>query len=141
PATVPPAPPPQPLVPPSRSEAATDPPDSARLLWRTRKLVEGDAFISPIEDLPLVLARMRRRREDNARERRIAAFLKENATFRRYVLRELEQRGPLLSREIEDHAGHTREAHRWGGDRKMALMLMVLSDPRHVAVVGRAHGP
>ena len=31
------------------------------------------------------------------------AFLKENAAFRRYVLRELERRGPLLSREIEDH--------------------------------------
>jgi uncharacterized protein len=111
-----------------------------RHLWKTRKLVEVNAFIHPIEDLPLVLARMRRRREDNARERRIAEFLTENASYRRYVLRELERRGPLLSREIEDHVGHKREAHRWWGDRKMALMLMVLSDRGQVAVVGRRQG-
>ena len=111
-----------------------------RHLWRTRKLFEADAFIYPIEDLPLVLARMRRRREDNARERRIAQFLKENASYRRYVLRELERRGPLLSREIEDHPRFAREAHRWWGDRKMALMLMILSDRGQVAVVGRRQG-
>ena len=43
-----------------------------RLLWEERKLVEIDAFVYPIENLPLLLARARRRREDNARERRIA---------------------------------------------------------------------
>ena len=40
-------------------------------------------------------------------------YLKENAAFRRYVLRELEPRGPLLSREIEDHAA--RSARRTAG--------------------------
>ena len=49
--------------------------------------------------------------------------LKENAAFRRYVLRELERRGPLLSRELEDHARFKREDHPWWGSRKMALML------------------
>jgi uncharacterized protein YcaQ len=102
-----------------------------------RKLVEVDAFIHPVEDLPLLLARMRRKRENNAREQRIAAFLKENAAVRRYVLRELENRGPLLSREIEDHAATRREPHRWYGERKMALMLMILADRGEVAVVGR----
>ena len=111
-----------------------------RHLWKTRKLFEADAFIYPIEDFPLVLARMRRRREDTARERRVAEYLRENASYRRYVLRELERRGPLLSREIEDHAGFRREAHRWWGDRKMALMLMILSDRGQVAVVGRRQG-
>jgi hypothetical protein len=110
------------------------------LLWRERKLVEIDAFIHPVEDLPLLLARARRRREDNARERRIVAFLKENAAIRRYVLRELERRGPLLSREIEDHATTRRQAHAWWGERKMALMLMLLNDRGEVAVVGRRQG-
>ena len=32
-----------------------------RLLWEERKLVEWDAFIYPVEDLPMLLARMRRR--------------------------------------------------------------------------------
>jgi uncharacterized protein YcaQ len=108
-----------------------------RLIWEERKLVEVDAFIYPIEDLPLLVARMRRRREDNARERRIAAFLKENASYRRYVLRELERRGPLLSREIEDHQRFPRENHAWWGSRKMAFMLMLLADRGEVAVAGR----
>ena len=64
--------------------------------------MEWNAFLWPIEDLPLLKARMRR--TGRPWERRLIAFLKENAAYRRYVLRELEQRGPLLSREIEDHA-------------------------------------
>src|SRR5206468_9964467 len=76
----------------------------------------------------------------NARERRIAGFLKEGAAIRRYVLRELERHGPLLSREIEDHATMRGEAHRWWGERKMALMLTILADRGEVAVVGRQQG-
>ncbi len=132
--------PPQHLVLYSRLGPRYDRSELDRLLWKNRKLVEVDAFIHPIEDLPLLVARMRRRRERNARERRIAEFLEENASFRRYVLRELERRGPLLSREIEDHPGFAREKHRWWGERKMALMLMVLSDRGQVAVVGRRQG-
>ena len=67
----------------------------------------------------------------------VIAWLKENATFRRYVLRELERRGPLLSREIEDHRPSGREAHRWWGARKMGLMLGCLNSRGEVAVVGR----
>jgi uncharacterized protein len=53
------------------------------------------------------------------------------------VLRELERRGPLLSREIEDHMPSKREAHRWWGERKMGLMLGILNARGEVAVVGR----
>jgi uncharacterized protein len=106
-----------------------------RLLWEERALVEWDAFIWPAEDLPLLNAAMRRR--DRPLDRRLIAFLKENASFRRYVLRELERRGPLLSREIADHEPSGREAHRWWGERKMGLMLGVLNARGEVAVVGR----
>ena len=132
--------PPQHLVLSSRLGSEYSRRELDRLCWKTRKLVEVDAFIHPIEDLPLLVARMRRRREATARERRVSAFLKENAAYRRYVLRELERRGPLLSREIEDHVRFKREAHPWWGDRKMALMLMVLADRGQVAVVGRRQG-
>jgi uncharacterized protein YcaQ len=109
-----------------------------RLLWDERKLVEWNAFIWPAEDLPLLKARMRRR--DRPLDRRLIAHLKENASFRRYVLRELERRGPLLSREIEDHSSMRRQAHRWWGERKMGLMLSVLNARGQVAVVGRRGG-
>jgi uncharacterized protein len=106
-----------------------------RLLWEERKLVEWDAFLYPVEDLPILKAFMRRR--DRPLDVRLAAFLKENAAFRRYVLKELRERGPLLSREIADAPGHRREDHRWWGARKMGLMLEVLAARGHVAVVGR----
>ena len=112
---------------------AFDPGELDRLLWEERKLVEWRAFIYPIEDLPLLRARMRRALNRNASE-----FLHENRGFRRYVLRELEKRGPLLSREIEDHAGFEREHHEWWGARKMGLMLEILAARGEVAVVGRS---
>jgi uncharacterized protein YcaQ len=106
-----------------------------RLLWKERKLVEWDAFLYPVEHLPILKAFMRRR--DRPMDGHIMAWLKEHAAFRRYVLRELRERGPLLSREIEDAPSHKREEHRWWGQRKMGLMLECLSARGEVAVVGR----
>ena len=106
-----------------------------RLLWEERKLVEWRAYLYPVEDLPILKAFMRRR--DRPLDRRIIAWLKERAAFRRYVLKELRERGPLLSREIEDAPGHSREDHRWWGQRKMGLMLELLAARGEVAVVGR----
>jgi len=108
-----------------------------RLVWKERKLVEFDAFLYPVEELPVLRARMRRRPKESARDRWVADFLRENAGFRRYVLRELERRGPLLSREIEDHKNFKREDHRWWGSRKMGLLLEILSVRGEVAVAGR----
>jgi uncharacterized protein YcaQ len=112
-----------------------DPQELDRLLWEERKLVEWDAFLYPTEDLPILRAFMRRR--DRALDRNLIAFLQENAAFRRYLLKELRQRGPLLSREIEDAPSHRREEHRWWGARRMGLMLEVLAARGEVAVVGR----
>jgi uncharacterized protein YcaQ len=131
--------PPQRLVLWSRL-GAFDPAELDRLLWEKRELFEWGAFIWPMEDFPLIRARMRRRRGKYTWERRGADFLKANAAFRRYVLRELEQRGPLLSREIEDHASMRREHHVWWGTRKMGLMLELLSGRGEVAIVGRRNG-
>jgi uncharacterized protein len=105
-----------------------------RLLWEERKLVEWRAFIYPMEDLPLLRARMRSRPlNKNATE-----WLADHRSFRRYVLRELERRGPLLSREIETHTSRAgKDRHEWWGARQMGLMLEILSAQGEVAVVGR----
>jgi uncharacterized protein YcaQ len=112
-----------------------NPADLDRLLWQERKLVEWDAFLYPIEDLPILKAFMRRR--DRKLDGHLIAYLKEHAAFRRYVLKQLRERGPLLSREIEDAPSQKREEHRWWGQRKMGLMLEILAARGQVAVVGR----
>jgi uncharacterized protein YcaQ len=113
-----------------------------RLIWDDRKLLEWNAFVYPIESLPLIRALMRRSRRatTNSWDRRRREFLRQNAGFRRYILRELEQRGPLLSRELEDRAAERRGEHRWFGRRQVAQMLEALHRIGEVAVVGRRGG-
>jgi uncharacterized protein YcaQ len=124
--------PPQHLVLWSRLGSAYDQAELDRLLWEEQKLVEWRAFLYPIEDLPVLRARMRQ----HSRAR--SEYVRENAAFRRYVLRELERRGPLLSREIETHQSRRgAERHDWWGSRQMGLMLEVLAARGEVAIVGR----
>jgi len=115
---------------------AFDTPELDRLLWEERKLFEWNAYIWPIETLPILQARMR----SPQRHLQSRAWLNEHASFRRYVLREVAERGPLLSREIADHKASHRRPSRWFGDRQIALMLEVLHRIGTVAIVGRRNG-
>lgn len=107
-----------------------------RLLWEERQLVEWRAYIYPIETLPLLRARMRSRNLLNPRAKE---FLREHASFRRAVLRDLEERGPLLGREIHDPKPRA-EKHSWWGSRRVGLMLEILAARGEIAVVGRRSG-
>jgi uncharacterized protein YcaQ len=113
-----------------------------RLLWVERKLFEWNAFIWPIESLPLIRARIRKIRRANttAQDLWTRDFLERNAGFRRYVLRELERRGPLLGRELEDRSGGQKGKHRWFGSRQVGLLLEALHQRGELAVVGRKSG-
>ena len=112
-----------------------------RLCWEKRSLFEWDAFLWPIEQLPLVRGFMRRWRSSThyKAERWVRDFLAENRGFRRYVLRELQQKGPLLSRELEDRSVGEEE-RRWYGSRNVGLMLTSLHLRGEVAVAGRVAG-
>ena len=112
------------------------------LCWEARVLFEWDAFVWPIEELPLVRGLMRRWTTSRhyASERWVREFIAENRSFRRYVLRELERRGPILSRELDDRARGAREEHRWYGTRRVGLMLTSLHLRGEIAVAGRLGG-
>ena len=109
-------------------------------LLKERKLFEWAAYVWPAEALPIIRARMRRRRGKYSFERRGTEFLKVNARFKRYVLGELEERGPLLARELEDRSVTPRESHGWTGGRGVTEMLEILGGRGVVAVVGRRDG-
>ncbi|HYX77097.1 MAG TPA: crosslink repair DNA glycosylase YcaQ family protein [Gaiellaceae bacterium] len=117
-----------------------DPAELDRLLWRQRKLFEYDAFIYPLEDLPLQRARMARFRRGGTTKRSewIRDFLRTNARFRRYVLAELERNGPLLSRNLEHELMASSRDHRWWGARQVGLMLEILAARGEIAVAGRS---
>ena len=117
-----------------------DPAELYRLLWDEKKLFEWNAYVWPIEALPLVRARMRRRTGKYAWERRGSEFLETNARYKRYVLEELARRGPLLSRELEDESVRTWKSHGWYGSRNTSVMLDILHGRGVVAIVGRRNG-
>jgi uncharacterized protein len=110
-----------------------------RLLWKKRKLFEFDAFIYPVEDLPLQRARMARRRRGGKlkRDEWTREFMRENARLRRYILREVERNGPLLSRDLKEDGSTAAERHAWWGRGAMRLMLDMLAGRGQIAVAGR----
>ncbi|HEY3763946.1 MAG TPA: crosslink repair DNA glycosylase YcaQ family protein [Gaiellales bacterium] len=121
---------------------AYDTTELGRLLWQERALVEYDAFVYPIASLPLLQALMRRNRRATRyqHDRWRREFVRQNPAFRRYVLRELDRRGPLLSRDLEDRSVHDRDRHRWYGSRYVGRMLQTLHVYGEIAVVGRRGG-
>jgi uncharacterized protein len=110
-----------------------------RLLWEERKLFEYDAFVYPIEDLPLQRARMRRRRRGGTLKRDVWVrdFLREHARLRRSILRELERNGPLLARDLQQDIARGAERHPWWGRGPQRLMLEILAGRGEIAVAGR----
>jgi uncharacterized protein len=112
-----------------------------RLLWEEKKLFEWNAFIWPIELLPFIRARMRERWGRYKWQRWAKEFLKEQTALRRYVLRELDRRGPLLSRDLEHPAARADERYAWWGTRaQLTWMLELLHRRGLIAVAGRRGG-
>jgi uncharacterized protein YcaQ len=109
----------------------------ARLLAE-RELYEWHAFVYPKEALPALLSRMRRWPPGGgAWPRRITEWLRANASFKRYVLRELERNGPMLSRQFEDRSRVPWPSSGWTGSRNVGQMLEFLGARGEIATVGR----
>jgi uncharacterized protein YcaQ len=122
----------------SRLGRSFDPGDLARLLDE-RRLFEYRAFIYPIEDYPLLRPIMESwPGEKYGFHRRARVFLDANREFQRYVLAQLETRGPLRSRDLEDRSTADWRSKGWTNQRNLTQMLDYLSAQGLVAVAGRS---
>ncbi len=112
-----------------------------RLLWHDRALFEWRASIRPAEDFPLVKGDMLAFPGDRgAWERRVAAWLRDNGSFRRYVLGEIRRRGPLRSRDLEDRSIRPWRSSGWTEGRNVNQMLEFLGTRGEILVARREAG-
>jgi hypothetical protein len=133
--------PPQHVVLWSRLGSAYDRAELDRVVWEDKQIIEWNAFLWPLESLSIIRAWMRRRPDPTSVwQKRGAEFLRANAAYRRYILRELADRGPMLSRDLEGGVRNVFETAGWWGTRKVSLLLEMMHHRGTVAVVGRRGG-
>jgi uncharacterized protein len=103
------------------------------------ELFEYWAHVVPASDYGIHREAMRRYpRGDGARARYVREWLAANAAFRRYVLRELRRRGPLLSRDLEDRSVVQWRTGGWNDGKGLGRMLDILWFRGEIAIAGRA---
>jgi uncharacterized protein YcaQ len=103
-----------------------------------RRLFEYVGFLLPIGDLPLHRPVMERfPRQDYTRGQYVAEWLRDNASFRAYILDELRRRGPLLSRELDDRAEVPWQTGGWNDGKNTGRMLELLWRGGDIAVTRR----
>ena len=115
------------------------PANLARLTYVKRSLFEHRAFIYPTADFPVYRAVMAAWPPGRSVwSGRIKQWMKANAEFRTYLLAELEARGPLRSRQLEDRAAVASwPSSGWNDGRTTGQMLEFLSASGEIAISGR----
>ena len=120
--------------------------DLEALLWRDKKLFEYWAHQQSIvlmEDYPLYYTMMRSYPDTFVKpwgpawSQKVKKWMGANLDLRNYVLRELKQKGPLLSRQFEDKSRTKRHGSGWGSSSEISRMLFNLFFKGEVMVAGR----
>ena len=112
--------------------------DLADAVYRKRTLFELRAFIYPAADYPLYRPMMSEWPHGTSGwSARARGWLAANEPFRRYVLTELEARGPLRSRDLEDRSVSPWQSSGWTHNRNVGQMLDFLGSRGEVAVADR----
>jgi len=117
----------------SRLGSSYQPADLTKAIEHDRSLCETVAFIRPVRDLPAVLAGYR----GQELEPYHARWLEANEPFRRDILARLEERGPLLSRDIPDTSVVPWPSSGWTNNRNVTKMLERLARVGEIAISGR----
>ena len=111
-------------------------PELERLLWQERSLFEYRAFILPTSQFPVHRETMRR--YPSRRNGYADRYLRDNGSFRRYVLRRLKAEGPLPTRAFEDRSAVGWRTGGWNDNgRNTSMMLEVLWGKGEVMITGR----
>jgi len=121
---------------------AYDPAELDRLLWKERSLFQYWAHAASLvltEDLPLHRLFMRNfATGGSAFAQRVRGWMAANDAFRRALLAELGQRGPLRVRDFQVRAAVPWESRGWTAGRDVDRMLQFLFFRGEVLVAGRA---
>jgi len=95
----------------------------------------GVAVVRPMTDLKLYLDEMAGWPPEGSRPHR---WLQANKSFRRYVLDQLRESGPLMSRDIQDRADMPWPSTGWTNNRNVTQMLEFLAARGEIAISGRS---
>jgi uncharacterized protein YcaQ len=107
---------------------------------KKRTLFEHRAFIYPTADYPLYRASMDALPAGDTGPSRNGKWFAANPRFRKFVVSELKNRGPLRSRDIEDRADVPYPSSGWNAERNVSMMLELLWARGEIAITRREGG-
>ncbi len=110
--------------------------------WDDKDLFEYWAHAASlvlVEDFPIHQQQMVNFARGNGKwSKRVQGWLHANDAFRRYILDELRERGPLFSNEFEDRAVVDWQSSGWSNTRNVSTMLGFLWEQGDITVTRRA---
>jgi uncharacterized protein YcaQ len=103
---------------------------------KKRLLYEYRAFVYPTADYPLYMAAMAAWPE-HYRVAVVRGWLHSNRRFHQYVLREIEERGPIRSRDLEDRSSVPWRSKGWNDDQNVRMLLEMMWARGEIAIARR----